>query len=147
MSHGCQCCVSDEVRCSVGVEPGGVLDYQMVDGLCVSSSDRKICLDMQSVQYWRCDRGVAMDRRCSRPSHSAQLRSKHVSEGWSVLGGSLYLTGVWSTWGIHGLPRMIFDPGGMGCYSLRFCTSVMSSLLQRWIVCAMICKHDYLPWV
>jgi hypothetical protein len=72
-----------------------------------------------------------MDPSYSRPGHSAQLRSKHVPEECFVLAVSLYLTGVSSTGGVRGLPRMIFDPGGICCYGLSFCTSVMSSLLQR----------------
>ena len=129
--HGHQGCASDEVRSGADVDTRGVLDCQLVDGLYVSSSGHEMGLDMQSMQYRKCDHGVAMDRCYSRPGYSAQFKSKHVPEEWSILAVSLYLTGVSSTWGVRGLPRMIFDPGGICCYGFSFRTSGMSSLLQR----------------
>ena len=123
--HGRQCCASDEVRCSVDVEPCGVLDCQWVDSLRIASSCHEMSLGMRSVRYWRTDKGDAM-YRCS---HSSQLRSEHVPEECLVLTWMLYLTGVLGTWYVRGSTRKVFDPGGIhNCFHL--CTSVLSSPMQ-----------------
>jgi len=73
-----------------------------------------------------------MGRYYSRLGHTTQLRSEHVLEECPFLTESLYPTRVSGTWGVRGLARMIFDPGGIR-YSYSFNRSAfgMSSCMQR----------------
>jgi hypothetical protein len=112
-----QICSSGEVRRRANVDPCDVLDCQLVDGLRVASSSYEVSMDIHSVQHWRCDKGVTINRCYSRPGHS------------SVLVWMSYLTRVLGTWHVRGLTRRIFDPGGIR-YNFHFCTSVLSSPMQ-----------------
>ena len=89
-----QICGSDEIRFKAGIVPRDVSDCQSADRLCITTSSVGDAVDVQSVQGWRCDQGVAMGRCYSRPGHSNDLRSEHVPEECSILAELLYLTMV-----------------------------------------------------
>ena len=111
----------------------------MVDSLCVTSSSREDDLGIHLVQQGRCDQDVTMGRCYSRPGYADQFRSKHVPEECLVLVVWLYLTRVSDAWGVRGLARMVFDPGGIR-HSFHFCTLVLSSPMQ-WSSIGHLCYN------
>ena len=134
-----QACGLDKVRHRAYQDLCDVFDCRVVDGLCVTSSSREDDLGIHFVQQGRCDQGVTMGRCYSRPGYADQFRSKHVPEECLVLVVWLYLTRVSGAWGVRGLTRMVFDPGGI-CYSFHFCTLVLSSPMQ-WSSIGHLCYN------